>query len=106
MYEAVLKYVRSLKSTRLKDETIAVDYISTGEAASLLGVSRQTVNRMLEAGEIPFERYGAKGHRRVRRADVLAFRDRSSSQRKAALGDMRSAAAEGGLYDIDLPAGA
>lgn len=103
VYDAALKYVQSLLSAKPKAvSTAAADFISTGEAASLLGVSRQTFNRMLEAGEIPFERYGASSHRRVCRADVLAFREKSRSGRKAALADMRSAAAEGGLYGIDF----
>lgn len=82
MYEALSNYARTLARKRNR-AAIAVDYVSTGEAASMLGVSRQTLNRMLEAGEIPFERYG-KGHRRVLRSDVLAYREASRSGGRAA----------------------
>ena len=77
MYEALAAYARKLERTR-RPAVVAVDYVSTGEAASMLGVSRQTLNRMLEAGEIPYERYGG-GHRRVLMSDVLAYREASRS---------------------------
>jgi excisionase family DNA binding protein len=46
--------------------------IGTTTAAALLGVSRPTLVKMLEAGTIPHERIA--NHRRVRLSDVLAFR--------------------------------
>ena len=76
MYEALAKHARMLERNKQRT-VIAVDYVSTGEAASMLGVSRQTFNRMLEAGEIPYERYG-KGHRRVHMSDVLAYPEASA----------------------------
>jgi excisionase family DNA binding protein len=42
--------------------------LSTGEAASVLGVSRQHVVDMCDRGELPFIRVGT--HRRLRRIDV------------------------------------
>jgi excisionase family DNA binding protein len=77
--------------------------LSTSEAADILGVSRPTVVRLLEAGEIPFEQPGR--HRRVRLADVLAYRQRISRQRAAGLDQMVADAEDAGLYDLpdDVP---
>lgn len=54
--------------------------ITTGQAAELLGVSRRTVTRMLDRGELPGIRLGLNHHRSVRLADVLAFKSRSASE--------------------------
>ena len=75
-------------------------YVSTGQAAEILGVSARTVARYLDAGDIPCERRG-KGHRRARLSDVLAYKERRSA-RATELARMREAAADGGLYDLDL----
>ena len=48
--------------------------VTTQEAADMLGISRPTLVRLLEAGQIPFEQPGR--HRRVRVQDVLAFQAR------------------------------
>jgi excisionase family DNA binding protein len=71
--------------------------LTAQEAADLLGVSRPTVVKLLESGEIPFEQPGR--HRRVRLADVLAYRERSSSVRRAALDEMVEIAEEAGMYE-------
>lgn len=44
------------------------DWISTGEAASMLGVSRQHVVDLCDRGELPCTRIGT--HRRIERADI------------------------------------
>jgi len=52
------------------------EVLTTGQVAVLLGVSRPTLVSWLEAGRIPFHWCGT--HRRVRRSDVLAFREQTS----------------------------
>jgi len=60
-------------------------HLSTQEAADLLGVSRPTLVKWLDAGVLPSQRPGT--HRQVRRADVLAH----LTHRELAQSDGRSA---------------
>lgn len=57
--------------------------LTTQQAADLLGVSRPTVIKVLEDGEMPFERAGNR--RRILLHDVLAYRERRRTQQYAAL---------------------
>jgi hypothetical protein len=56
------------------------------------------VVKLLESGEIPFEQPGR--HRRVRLADVLAYRVRASVEQRAALDRMVEIADEADLYEL------
>ena len=72
--------------------------LTTQEAAELLGISRPTLVKLLEANEIPYEQPGR--HRRVRLADVLAYRERASAERRVALDRMVEMADEADLYEL------
>ncbi|MFS0894277.1 helix-turn-helix domain-containing protein [Microbacterium sp. 179-I 3D3 NHS] len=52
------------------------ELLTTGEAAALLGVSRQHVVDLIDRGDLPAARVGT--HRRVRRGDLLEVRRGSS----------------------------
>jgi excisionase family DNA binding protein len=71
--------------------------LTTQEAADLLGISRPTVIRVLERGDIPFTR--PNRHRRVRLIDVLDYQQRASTSRQAALRTMTEISEDLGLYD-------
>jgi excisionase family DNA binding protein len=53
----------------------AEDLLTTGEAAALLGTSRQHVVNLCNSGDLPFTTVGR--HRRVSRHDVEALRTRT-----------------------------
>ncbi|MDF7663812.1 helix-turn-helix domain-containing protein [Bifidobacterium sp. ESL0763] len=74
--------------------------IGTGEAARILGVSRKTVQRMLDANAIPYRRNGEGGNRMMRQADVISYAETMRSDRRAALDDLRDQAEDMGLYDM------
>ena len=75
----------------------APDNLTTEQAAGVLGVSRPTVVRLVEAGKLPARMAGT--HRRLALGDVLAYREASAQRRRAALDEMTRQAEELGLYD-------
>jgi excisionase family DNA binding protein len=70
--------------------------VTTVEAASTLGVSRQFLVNLLEKGEIPFHMVGT--HRRIYAQDVFQYKARRDSQRHETIRDLAQAEARGGLY--------
>lgn len=72
--------------------------LTTSQAADLLGVSRPTLVRLLEDGEIPFDKPGR--HRRIRLRDVLAYQQRARRARAAGLDAMVRVSEDAGLYDL------
>ncbi len=87
VYRALLLVVDALAAGKAVTVAPQSTMLTTQQAADLLGVSRPTVVRLLDAGELPFERVGNR--RKVRLADVLAYRDR----RRQAQYDMLAATA-------------
>lgn len=62
--------------------------LTTQEAADVLGVSRPTLIKYLEKGEIAYEHRGR--HRRIALRDVLDFQSRTRVQRRAILDELEA----------------
>lgn len=69
--------------------------VSTQEAADLLHVSRPFLVKLLEEGTIPHRKIGT--HRRVRLADVLAYREAMCRQRGEVADDRAKGSGAPGL---------
>lgn len=68
------------------------------QAATMLGVTRQYVDRLCEDGVLPFRRLPGSRHRRIRVHDVLEVAD--ERERRRAGGDaLRKALDDAGLLD-------
>lgn len=63
--------------------------MTTQQAADFLGVSRPTLVRLLENGDIPFDK--PSRHRRVKLEDLVEYQNASRAKRGAALRDLRRA---------------
>lgn len=71
--------------------------LTTRQAADILNVSRPFLVKLLESGDIPFHRVGR--HRRIRREDVMIYRQKLRREREAILDQMVADAQAMGLYD-------
>jgi excisionase family DNA binding protein len=71
--------------------------VSPEKAAEMLRISRPTLLKKLDSGEIPFHWVGS--HRRISVADVIAYRARQKERAQTALRQMRDEADEMGLYE-------
>jgi excisionase family DNA binding protein len=71
--------------------------LTTQEAADLLGISRPTLIKLLEAGKIPFET--PSRHRRIRLSDLLAYQAVRQDEQRSVLRELTQDAQDLGLYD-------
>jgi len=70
--------------------------LSTQEAANLLGVSRPTLVKLLESGEIPYTKPGR--HRRVQLQHLLGYQRLQREHRREELAAMTAEAADDDAY--------
>jgi|SRR5680860_235188 len=68
-------------------------FVSTQQAADLLGVSRMTVVRLIDRGELATEGGGA--HRRISASELARYRATISTRRRAALQGLAQEIGEG-----------
>lgn len=61
--------------------------LTTSTAASLLGISRPTLMKMVERGELPAHKVGT--HTRLNSADIFAFVRARQERRRAAFDELR-----------------
>ncbi len=97
VYEALVQVVTAMAHGQGVTVIPRNALLTTQEAADLLGISRPTLVRLLEAGKIPFERHGR--HRRVLLADLLTYQEDMRRERRDALRQMAMEGQAAGLYE-------
>lgn len=98
LHDVLLQVARALQAGMGVNVAPLNATLTTQEAAEYLGVSRPTVVRLLDAGEIPMSRPGR--HRYVRLIDLIAYADRVRQTRADALDEMARDADAAGLHDV------
>jgi excisionase family DNA binding protein len=71
--------------------------LTTAEAAGMIGVSRQFLVNLLEAGEIPYHKVGT--HRRIYVQDLMKYKAKRDDRRKKVLRDLIAAEVAEGIYE-------
>ncbi len=99
LHRAVLRFAR-LAQRRPVQISLRSRYLTTTQAAQVLGVSRPYLIKLIEGGELPGEKVGTK--RRVAIEDLMAYkqaRDARNAGRRAALDRLVEMSGE---TDVDL----
>ena len=99
---AVGRFVRSMLDHVASGEDVVLlrseQEVTPAEAARILGVTRQYVDRLCEDEVLPFRRLPGSSHRRIRVADVIDARDERQRMRDGHAAIV-AALAEVGLAD-------
>jgi len=75
-YQVLVKVAESMRAGKAIMVAPLDQRLTTHEAANFLGISRPTLVKLLDQGEISYERPAAGRHRRVRLNDVLDYQRR------------------------------
>jgi excisionase family DNA binding protein len=95
--QSVLTQIAEILASGRGLAIMAIDReLTTREAADLLGISRPTLIKLLDAGEIDYTRPNSS--RRIPLDQVLAYRERRSRKRRQILAEMTADAVDMGLY--------
>lgn len=99
LYEHLMRIVRFLQEKKAVVMIPEKERFTTQAAANYLGMSRQHLVDLIEAGEIPCIPVGK--HRRIEFSDLLAFEKVRDQNRREALDRLSRKVDEAGLYDSD-----
>ncbi|KQO59739.1 excisionase family DNA-binding protein [Curtobacterium sp. Leaf261] len=101
VYEILEHVVAAMSANQAITVAPLGQQLTTQTAADLLGISRPTLIKLLDQRELPYDRPTGSRHRRIRLADLLAYRARRGSAAEDRLAAMTMQAAAAGLWDVD-----
>ena len=73
--------------------------VTIDQAAHILNVPREYVDRLLGDGKLRFELVG--GLKRIRESDLMAYKTVQDQQARAAMRELHEISAELGLYELE-----
>jgi excisionase family DNA binding protein len=85
LHQVLVQAVAALQAGKAVTLSPTMTKLTTQQAADLLGVSRPTVVRLMEDGDLPFERVGNR--RKVLLKDLLTYRDARRQRQLQAIAD-------------------
>ncbi len=98
VYDVLVDVINEVLVKGSSVKVMSVDAeLTTQQAADLLNVSRPFLIKLLEKGDIDYQKVGT--HRRIRLEDLLVYRDQRDAERRRLLGGITSESQELGLYD-------
>ena len=100
LYKILLKAIIALSEGRAISVTPLSTRLTTQQAADFLGISRPTLVRLLDEGEIPYSR--PRRHRQVLLADLLEYNERQQYRAAKALDEIMADTARMGFYDEEF----
>ncbi|AXK45929.1 helix-turn-helix domain-containing protein [Brachybacterium saurashtrense] len=83
VYEVLLRVVDAMRKGLSVTVSPTSQVLTTQQAADLLGISRPTLIKALDEGQLPYTRSGT--HRRIALTDVLDYRERRRRAQYAAI---------------------
>ena len=86
VYEVLASVVRGMAAGQTMTIAPSGRRLTTQQAAEMLHMSRPHLVKLLDRGELPFDRVGT--HRRVKVEDVLAYRRRRALERERQLDEL------------------
>ena len=101
VFDVLVQVVGALSQGRGVSVVPTNAQLTTQQAADHLGMSRPTLVKLLESGEIPFSKVGR--HRRVRLNDLVSYEERVREQRRDALANLTYEAARDDNYFRNPP---
>jgi excisionase family DNA binding protein len=100
LYGALLRVADALSQGLAVTVAPVHTTLTTYQAAEMLGMSRPTLVKLLEDGEIPYEKATSRpgAHRKVKLSDVLDYKERRSQNRRRNLDQMTKESIDSGMY--------
>lgn len=88
IYRVLVQVVKDLQSGKAVSIMPISTKLTTQQAADFLGISRPTFIKILNRGDIKYERPSNSRHRRVLLSDLLEYSQKLHTQRKEILSEM------------------